>query len=150
MTYTQSRVNPSGCGEYTQFYKDKKRVSNEYVCETLNGQEEKIKELETTIIDLKNRVEQKQYELDKVEEDLALTNKVLWNDAEELHNLKKDEPMKMEVIRLTDLLKNLALIKKHNFENTYCDERIYLCADYIEKELLKLRYNNNFTLEKDW
>lgn len=139
MTYTQSIINPTGCGEYTQFYKDNKRVSNEYVCETLNNQEEKINELEITIIDLKNRVEQKEYELDKVEEKLGLTNKF-------------DEPKEIEmmgVIRLTDLLKNLALIKKYNFENTYSDEKIYLCADYIEKELLRLRYANS-KLETEW
>ena len=53
------------------------------------------------------------------------------------------------VIRLTDLLKNLALIKKYNFENTYSDEKIYLCADYIEKELLRLRYSDTL-LDTEW
>lgn len=54
------------------------------------------------------------------------------------------------VINLTDLLKNLTLIKKYNFEKGYPDEKIYLCADYIEKELLKLRYDNNVILDKEW
>lgn len=53
------------------------------------------------------------------------------------------------IINLTDLIKNLVLIKKYNFENSN-NESIYLCADYIEKELLKLRYSNNFKLDKSW
>ena len=36
------------------------------------------------------------------------------------------------VVSMFDILKNLTLIKKYSFEKN--DERIYLCADYIEKE----------------
>ena len=121
--YTYSKVNPSGCGEYTQFYKDGKRISYEEICNRLNEQEEEIEELKEDITDYEN---------------VVFGHKTVEKSAE------------IGVIKLTDLLKNLSLIKKYNFENVYCDEKIYLCADYIEKELLKLRYSNNFILEKDW
>ena len=84
-----------------------------------------------------NRLNEQQEEIEELKEDINAYETV-----------KKSE--EIGVIKLTDLLKNLSLIKKYNFENVYCDEKIYLCADYIEKELLKLRYSNNFILEKDW
>lgn len=64
---------------------------------------------------------------------------------------EKDEPTEehdiIGVVSITDLLRNLTLIKKYSFEKH--DERIYLCADQIENELNKLRYGN-FILEKEW
>lgn len=105
--YSYQKVNPSGCGEYTQFYKDGKRISYEEICNRLNEQQEDM-----------------------------------------IVEKSSDEKM-VYVISLTDLLKNLALIKKYNFETVYNDEKIYLCADYIEKELLKLRYSDA-RLETDW
>lgn len=105
--YSYQKVNPSGCGEYTQFYKDGKRISYEEICNRLNEQQEDM-----------------------------------------IVEKSSDEKM-VYVINLTDLLKNLALIKKYNFETVYNDEKIYLCADYIEKELLKLRYSDA-RLETDW
>ena len=39
------------------------------------------------------------------------------------------------------------MIKKYAFEKN--DERIYLCADYIEKELHKVMYGD-FVFEKEW
>ena len=62
----------------------------------------------------------------------------------------KDEPIEKSVIgvvSMTDMLRNLTLIKKYSFEKN--DERIYLCADYIEKELHKLMYGD-FVFEKQW
>lgn len=62
----------------------------------------------------------------------------------------KDEPIEKSVIGVVsmfDILKNLTLIKKYSFEKN--DERIYLCADYIEKELHKLMYGD-FVFEKQW
>ena len=62
----------------------------------------------------------------------------------------KDEPIEKSVIgvvSMTDMLRNLTLIKKYSFEKN--DERIYLCADYIEKELHKLMYGD-FIFEKEW
>lgn len=106
--YSYQKVNPSGCGEYTQFYEDGKRISYEEICNRLNKQQE---------------------------EDMIVEK-------------SSDEKM-IYVISLTDILKNLALIKKYNFETVYNDEKIYLCADYIEKELLKLRYSDA-RLETDW
>ena len=112
--YSCQKVNPSGCGEYTQFYEDGKRISYEEICNRLNEQQEEIKELkEDTIVE------------------------------------KSSDEKMVYVISLTDILKNLALIKKYNFETVYNDEKIYLCADYIEKELLKLRYSDA-RLETDW
>ena len=105
--YSYQKVNPSGCGEYTQFYKDGKRISYEEICNRLNEQQEDM-----------------------------------------IVEKSSDEKM-VYLISLTDLLKNLALIKKYNFETVYNDEKIYLCADYIEKELLKLRYSDA-RLETDW
>lgn len=105
--YSYQKVNPSGCGEYTQFYKDGKKISYEEICNRLNEQQEDM-----------------------------------------IVEKSSDEKM-VYVINLTDLLKNLALIKKYNFETVYNDEKIYLCADYIEKELLKLRYSDA-RLETDW
>ena len=64
-----------------------------------------------------------------------------------------DEPVEcfekdvVGVVSITELLRDLTLIKKYSFEKY--DERIYLCADYIEQKLNKLRYGN-FILEKDW
>lgn len=61
-----------------------------------------------------------------------------------------DEPIEKSVIGVVsmfDILKNLTLIKKYSFEKD--DERIYLCADYIEKELHKLMYGD-FIFEKKW
>lgn len=61
-----------------------------------------------------------------------------------------DEPIEKSVIgvvSITDMLRNLTLIKKYFFEKN--DERIYLCADYIEKELHKLMYGD-FVFEKQW
>ena len=66
---------------------------------------------------------------------------------------KDDEPVEyiekdvVGVVAITDLLRNLVLIKKYAMEKN--DERIYLCADYIEEHLNKLRYGN-FILEKEW
>lgn len=64
---------------------------------------------------------------------------------------EKDEPIEKHdiigVVSLTDLLRNLVLIKKYAMEKN--DERIYLCADQIEEELNNLRYGN-FILEKEW
>lgn len=66
---------------------------------------------------------------------------------------KDDEPAEyiekdvVGVVSLTNLLRNLVLIKKYAMEKN--DERIYLCADQIENELNKLRYGN-FILEKEW
>ena len=54
------------------------------------------------------------------------------------------------VIKLQEILRNITLIKHYNFEKSYPDERIYLCADHIEQELQKLRYSNNHILETDW
>ena len=105
--YSYQKVNPSGCGEYIQFYKDGKRISYEEICNRLNEQQEDM-----------------------------------------IVEKSSDEKM-IYVISLTDILKNLALIKKYNFETVYNDEKIYLCADYIEKELLKLRYSDA-KLETDW
>lgn len=51
------------------------------------------------------------------------------------------------VVSMFNILKNLTLIKKYSFEKN--DERIYLCADYIEKELHKLMYGD-FVFEKEW
>ena len=67
---------------------------------------------------------------------------------------KDDEPIMYEkseigVIKLQELLRNITLIKHYNFEKSYPDERIYLCADHIEQELNKLRYGN-FIFEKEW
>lgn len=62
----------------------------------------------------------------------------------------KDEPIEKSVIgvvSVTDMLRNLTLIKKYSFEKN--DERIYLCADYIEKELHKLMYGD-YIFEKQW
>ena len=66
-----------------------------------------------------------------------------------------DEPIMCEksvigLIKLQEILRNITLIKHYNFEKSYPDERIYLCADYIEQELQKLRYSNNHILETDW
>ena len=68
---------------------------------------------------------------------------------------KDDEPIMCEksvigVIKLQEILRNITLIKHYNFEKSYPDERIYLCADHIEQELQKLRYSNNHILETDW
>ena len=51
------------------------------------------------------------------------------------------------VVSIFEILKNLTLIKKYAFEKN--DERIYLCADYIEKELHKVMYGD-FVFEKEW
>ena len=51
------------------------------------------------------------------------------------------------VVSITELLRNLTLIKEYSFEKQ--DERIYLCADHIENELNRLRYGN-FILDKEW
>ena len=64
--------------------------------------------------------------------------------------MTNDEPIEKDIIgfvSITDLLRNLVLIKKYAMEKN--DERIYLCADYIEEELNRLRYAN-FILDKDW
>ena len=68
---------------------------------------------------------------------------------------KDDEPIMCEksaigLIKLQEILRNITLIKHYNFEKSYPDERIYLCADHIEQELQKLRYSNNHILETDW
>ena len=66
---------------------------------------------------------------------------------------EKDEPIEcfekdvIGVVSLTNLLRNLVLIKKYAMDKN--DEKIYLCADHIEDELNKLRYGN-FILEKEW
>lgn len=66
---------------------------------------------------------------------------------------KDDEPVEyiekdvVGVVSLTELLRDLTLIKKYSFEKY--DERIYLCADNIEQKLNKLRYAN-FILETEW
>mgnify|MGYP003309983106 CR=1 FL=1 len=48
-------------------------------------------------------------------------------------------------------LKNAILVEKYASKNSFekNDERIYLCADYIEKELHKLMYGD-FIFEKQW
>lgn len=51
------------------------------------------------------------------------------------------------IIKLTDLLKDIALIKKYSFEVD--NEEIYLCADHIEQQLNNLRYGD-FQLETSW
>ena len=51
------------------------------------------------------------------------------------------------VVRLTALIRDLVLIKKYAIERD--DERIYLCADNIERKLQQLRYRNAL-LERDW
>ena len=64
--------------------------------------------------------------------------------------MTNDEPIEKDIIgvvSITDLLRNLVLIKKYAMEKN--DERIYLCADHIEEELNRLRYAN-FILDKDW
>lgn len=64
-----------------------------------------------------------------------------------------DEPVEyiekdvVGVVSITELLRNLTLIKEYSFEKH--DERIYLCADHIENELNRLRYGN-FILDKEW
>lgn len=68
---------------------------------------------------------------------------------------EEDEPVMCEksvigVIKLQEILRNITLIKHYNFEKSYPDERIYLCADHIEQELQKLRYSNNHILETEW
>lgn len=68
---------------------------------------------------------------------------------------KDDEPVMCEksvigVIKLQEILRNITLIKHYNFEKSYPDERIYLCADHIEQELQRLRYSNNHILETEW
>ena len=66
---------------------------------------------------------------------------------------KDDEPVEyiekdvVGVVSLTNLLRNLVLIKKYAMDRN--DEKIYLCADHIEEELNKLRYGN-FIFEKEW
>lgn len=66
---------------------------------------------------------------------------------------KDDEPVEyiekdvVGVVSLTNLLRNLVLIKKYAMDKN--DEKIYLCADHIEDELNKLRYGN-FIFEKEW
>ena len=35
--YTYHNVNPSGCYEHTQFYRDSKRISNDEICDLLNN-----------------------------------------------------------------------------------------------------------------
>ena len=66
---------------------------------------------------------------------------------------KDDEPVEyiekdvVGVVSLTNLLRNLVLIKKYAMDKN--DEKIYLCADHIEEELNKLRYGN-FIFEKEW
>ena len=56
----------------------------------------------------------------------------------------------MGLISVTDLIKNIALIKEFATRKE-CNEQIYLCADHIEQELHKLIYNpNSFKLENDW
>ena len=57
--------------------------------------------------------------------------------------LSKDD----DSVDIFEILKNLTLIKKYAFEKN--DERIYLCADYIEKELHKVMYGD-FVFEKEW
>ena len=64
--------------------------------------------------------------------------------------MTNDEPIEKDIIgvvSITDLLRNLVLIKKYAMDKN--DEEIYLCADHIEDELNKLRYGN-FILEKEW
>ena len=51
------------------------------------------------------------------------------------------------VVQLKSILKDLALIKKYAFEKD--DERIYLCADHIERELHMLRYGGAM-LDNEW
>lgn len=51
------------------------------------------------------------------------------------------------VVQLKNILKDLALIKKYSFEKD--DERIYLCADHIERELHMLQYGGAI-LDNRW
>ena len=53
----------------------------------------------------------------------------------------------MKTIQLHMMNVKLTSIKKYAFEKN--DERIYLCADHIEKELHKLRYGGA-KLDTDW
>ena len=66
----------------------------------------------------------------------------------------KEEPIEMAedmeviaIIKFTNILWDLALIKKYAIEKN--DEKIYLCADNIEKDLHKVIYGNA-KLEKGW
>lgn len=70
-------------------------------------------------------------------------------------DMMNDEPIECKkeecivgVISITSLLRDLILIKKYAIEKN--DERIYLCADNVEQQLNKLRYNNSSILDKDW
>lgn len=58
-----------------------------------------------------------------------------------------DEPEVCAIVTVGKLLEELTSIKKYAFEKN--DERIYLCADHIEKELHKLRYGGA-KLDTDW
>ena len=51
------------------------------------------------------------------------------------------------VVSLSDLLRDLILIKKYAMESG--DERIYLCADNIEQQLNNLSYGG-FILSQEW
>ena len=66
-------------------------------------------------------------------------------------NLEKSEILEdreiVELITVGDLLRDCVLIKKYAFEKN--DERIYLCADNIERNLHKVRYGNA-RLEHEW
>lgn len=51
------------------------------------------------------------------------------------------------IVKMNDLLRDLAMIKKYAIECN--DEKIYLLAEAIEQKLSDLRYGN-FKLETSW
>lgn len=51
------------------------------------------------------------------------------------------------VVNIKDLIRELVLIKKYALEKD--DERIYLCADHIERELHMANYGNAI-IEHGW
>ena len=53
----------------------------------------------------------------------------------------------MGLIKIKDLLNDIALLKKYAIEVD--SEPIYLCADHIEEQLNKLRYGDH-ELETSW
>ena len=58
-----------------------------------------------------------------------------------------EEPETRAVVKLKGILREVVLIKKYAFEKN--DERIYLCADNIERELQKVRYLGAI-LDNEW
>lgn len=80
---------------------------------------------------------------------LETTNKIKEIIDEQDENVcdKTCDKETIAVVQLKNILKDLVLIKKYAFEKD--DERIYLCADHIERELHMLRYGGAM-FDNEW